>query len=173
MATYGHLEELISVLIFADVENAADIAAASTAENTKWVAVNLEYVVSTYHMRFSALKSLINQENSKLKTKQNVVTEILYQLSSTTNINEAVKQYGVTSASNQIGFIVINGDGNCHNDIRALVKGIEVDCSRFDTEMLTRTKISEIAKTFKTSVPELEMSGIESAVCTRIAIKDI
>jgi EKC/KEOPS complex subunit CGI121/TPRKB len=163
----------IKVYGFTDVKN-SELIVNAIFEDMRFAVVDLELVCSKFHLTLAAGKALLNEKNATMKTKS-ISAEILYQLSSSTKINESLKQYGVQNRSSKVAFVFVGEQSSTHGtDLMAQVDGESFDIELLDSPVfLSVEKISSIVKQFKITPQEMEISSLENAVATRIATKDV
>ena len=174
------------IIAFKDVTNAPTILGNVAIINPRIVVVDLSLVVSVFHLQLATYKALLNESQGRMKTKS-IQSEILYQLSSSTKITDALQQYTIHSESTEICFIYIaaaEASNPSHetsltvpefqSQIQKLgVNGVEMDPVEISsTSILTVDKRAKIVKYFKITPQELEVSGLEESVSTRLAVKD-
>src|SRR3569623_1688342 len=116
MTSYVGIEECMAVYYVRDVKNAVAVLRAMTesGNNRNWTACDVQAVWNTYHIKCAALKAIIGQSQNRLKTKVSWHAEVLYQLSPSTNISEALRQYGINENTTEIAFVIYLQDHN-HN----------------------------------------------------------
>lgn len=161
------MDSAIHIFAFENVSNASEILEIMD-ETQRFAVVDLSLVCSKCHLLAAAFKSLQNEMNCSMKTKT-ISTEILYQLASTTKINEAISQYGLKSDSKEIAFIFVDSDHQCISKINGTP--LDLDTLSSPTYMIPE-KIINISRHFKITPQELEISPIEDAILTRLATKD-
>jgi hypothetical protein len=94
-------------------------------------------------------------------------------VSSTTKINDSLKQCGASETCTQIAILIIDHDP-VGMDLITVVKGTAFDVQELGSAAYcTMDKAATIAKYFKVTPQELEISTLEAAVVTRLAIKDL
>lgn len=203
-------EMIPHLVIYAELKNAAaiqenftsNIAITSSQQDQRMVVVDLSLVVSEFHLQLAIYKATLNESQGRMKTKS-ITTEVLYQLSPSTKINDAIKQYSIHAGSTAIAFINIpfaeNVDGSSkvllsgeegaianittnlfsieefkQQITKLAVDGIEKHASEISsTPILTSEKSTNIVKCFKIAPLELQLSGLEDCVATRLAVKDL
>ena len=170
MSSTLELENRIRIFGFEGVTNSSVIAE-SMREDVRFAVVDLSLVCSVFHLRSAAYKALLNEQQTNMKTKS-ISAEILYQLSATTNINESLKQHRVHIESQFIAFVVVDDD-SVSLELMSRVEGKVLDLNALDSPaVLTAEKASTLAKYFKITAQELEISSLENSIATRIAMKD-
>jgi EKC/KEOPS complex subunit CGI121/TPRKB len=197
------------LIIYTELKNAAaiqenftsNIAITSGQQDQRMVVVDLSLVVSEFHLQLAIFKAILNESQGRMKTKS-ITAEVLYQLSPSTKINDAIKQYSIHPESTAIAFINIppaeNLDSSSKNSsgvedaptnitdnlfsieefkdqiTKLAVDGIESSAAEISSlSILTHEKSTNIIKCFKIAPLELEISGLEDCVATRLAVKDL
>ncbi|KAJ1414799.1 kinase binding protein CGI-121-domain-containing protein [Ochromonadaceae sp. CCMP2298] len=167
------LDRRVKVSTFSGVTNAAVLIEGMGGEEPggRFAIVDLGLVCSHFHLAAAVFKALYNEEQGRMKTKS-ISSEVMYQLSSTTKINEALRQYGVKPESTLVAFVSIDEDPLCAQ-LLAKVEGSVLDSELLGSpQFLTAEKVSIIAKAFKLTKEELQFSSLDDAIATRLATKD-
>lgn len=71
--------------------------------------IDLSLVCSFFHIQCAVMKAIVNYRQSSMVARS-LSAEILYQMASTTKINEAFKQYGVNEGTSDLAVILIKGE---------------------------------------------------------------
>lgn len=175
------------IIVYSELKHAASILQGISSMDQRIVVADLSLVVSCFHLQLATYKALLNESQGRMKTKS-IASEVLYQLSSSTKITDAIQQYSIHSESTDIAFIYITPAGGIDStsmttddallrfksQIQSLaIEGKEMDSQEISSSvMLTNEKSAKIAKYFKITPQELEVSGLEESVATRLAVKD-
>ena len=175
------------VVAYTDLKNAATIMKGITSINQRIVVADLSLVVSFFHLQLATYKALLNENQGCMKTKS-ITAEVLYQLSSSTKITDALQQYSIKEGSSDIAFICIDPASDTENsasstydavlEFTSQIQNLAIDGTEFDPQeissplFLTTAKAAKISKLFKITPQELEVSGLEESVSTRLAVKD-
>ena len=179
------------IIAYRGVNNAASIVELIASIDQRVVVIDLSFVVSSFHIQLAVYKALLNESQGRMKTKS-IQSEVLYQLSSSTKISEAILQYSLKSVSTEICFIYVPSpvstdainkslsDDTVLTNIefkkeigKLAVDGTEIDSTEISSAIiLTAEKSATIVKYFKITPLELEVSGLEESVSTRLAVKD-
>lgn len=174
------------IIAYKDLTNAESIIENIAMINPRIVVVDLSLVVSAFHLQLATYKALLNESQGRMKTKS-IQSEVLYQLSSSTKITDALQQYTIHAQSKEICFIHVAAAGASTPDSDAgltvsefqsivgklTVNGVEIDPMEISsTSILTGEKTAKIVKYFKITPLELEVSGLEESVSTRLAVKN-
>lgn len=181
MISLQEFESIYGFDIYTGVENAQKIIDFATDENgcideTRGVAcialVDMACICSAFHLKLAVMKAALNQRNGNMKTRS-LSSEILYLVSGTKNITEALKNFKVKSDSETIA-VVFSADGSKDSmqPLLDCVGGRLLNEEEFDSS-LSETRRSEIAKLFKISAQELQSSSLEDAVVMKLATKDV
>jgi EKC/KEOPS complex subunit CGI121/TPRKB len=196
------------LIVYTELRNAAaiqenftsNIAITSGQQDQRMVVVDLSLVVSEFHLQLATFKAVLNESQGRMKTKS-ITAEVLYQLSPSTKINDAIKQYSIHAESKAIAFINIPPGVNSsseavssdaegaltnitHNlfsieDFKNQITKLAVDgtikiaSEISSSSILTYEKSINIIKCFKIAPLELEISELEDCVATRLAVKDL
>jgi tRNA threonylcarbamoyladenosine modification (KEOPS) complex Cgi121 subunit len=151
----------------------------TNTSSIKWVVVDLGLVVSEFHLKIAASKALLNESQGRMKTKS-IQAEILYQLSPTSKITDALLQFSVSLESKMVAFIfvsqeIITFDKNyIYSIIFKHMIGNEIEPSSIlSPEILNKEKKEKLIKNFKITQQEVEEFPLEDALITKLAIKDV
>lgn len=165
-----NFEDRIQVFGFEGVTNTSQLLE-YMVNDIRCAIVDLNTICSLFHLKSATYKALLNEQQGNMKTKS-ISAEILYQLSPTTKINDSIKHYGASPDSTLIAIIVLDED-LAGLEVQSNVKGTLFDLNLLGTPAyLSLEKAAHIAKFFKVTAQELEISSLESAVLTRLATKD-
>lgn len=189
----GHAEIALKTLpcarivVYTELKNAAAILEGISSMDQRIVVADLSLVVSSFHLQLATYKALLNESQGKMKTKS-ITAEVLYQLSSSTKISDALQQYSIRAESKEIAFIYIAPVGDPESvsttiddalvEFKSQIHSLLIDGKEIDPQdisgalLLTDEKSAKIAKYFKITPQELEVSGLEESVSTRLAVKD-
>ena len=172
------------IFAYKEVSNGSAILESVASMDPRIVVIDLALVVSSFHLQLATYKALLNESQDKMKTKS-IQSEVLYQLSTSTKITDALQQYSVHAGSTDIAFVYVAPANETEtdsaltaDDFKQLVEGLGVQGHQIDPEeistatILTPEKSAKIAKYFKITPQELEVSGLEESVATRLAVKD-
>lgn len=151
----------------------------NNTSSIKWVVVDLGLVVSEFHIKIAAAKALLNESQGRMKTKS-IEAEILYQLSPTSKITDALLQFSVSLESKMVAFIFVSQEiiKFNKNDIYSIISkhmiGNEIEPSFIlSPEILNEEKKEKLIKVFKITQQEVEEFPLEDTLITKLAIKDI
>lgn len=164
----------VSIRIFLGIDNAEGLIYHLQAyvENGSLALIDLSLVTGKLHLFFGIARALRAESTSSLKAKS-LAAEIIYQLSSSGNINESAKHFCASSSSKDIAIVTVDQKA-VYDVLRSNVGDIfanEVSISDAFESRMASTPL--IVKVFKITQTELSVSGLEDAVLTKIAIKDI
>ena len=157
--------------------------------------VDSSSIISTLHIETGCAHSIVKYNSKRMKTKS-LWDEIQYSLSGTCRIDEAINIFKVTTTSNCLSIITIDknilNNGNDQiiddtittqqetflNNVIDALKDYEVSLDEFNvnkTERLRNNKeyMENIMKSYKVNTLEIEACGLENAIISRIAVKDV
>ena len=177
----------ISIVAYKDLKNASIVMQGMMSMNQRVVVADLSLVVSSFHLHLATYKALLNENQGCMKTKS-ITAEVLYQLSSSTKITDALQQYSIKEGSSDIAFICIAPASDSQNnasstddailEFKSQIENLAIDGTEFDPQeissplFLTTAKVAKVTKLFKITPQELEVSGLEESISTRLAVKD-
>ena len=150
-----------------------------TASTGTILAVSLDLVASEFHLKSAIHRGLFRFAEGAGKTKA-ALTEVLYNLANTGNINEAIRQFLVTKDTTEFAVLRIADDAETvalYDEITtALLRDTAVE--EFSLSELSETlrenaeKREKLKNVFKLTVQESAANEIELAVITKLALKD-
>ena len=170
-------------IVYISVKNAAAVLRSAASLNGRIAVVDLSLVVSSFHTHLATYQALLNESKGRLKTKA-IASEVLYYLSPSSDVAEAVGQYSISERSTAIAFILIDaaeGSRDVPMSVRAFqdtveglgVQGEEVNAEEISApSILTPDKELRIAEYFKITALDLAESVLEECVANRLAAKD-
>jgi tRNA threonylcarbamoyladenosine modification (KEOPS) complex Cgi121 subunit len=128
------------------------------------------------HFFFAVTRAYMSQASGTMKTKA-LCSEVVYQLSSSSNINETVRQFGASGESKNISIIFLSEHETLIDDI---LRGKHLDFVRIEDAFSSinssfAERFESLKVLYKLTEHEqsLHISDVEDAVLTRIAVKDI
>ncbi len=166
------LSENIQIRAFKNVRNPLKIAETAVEDVARMAVVDLNMVASEFHLKTAVVKALVNECTGKMKTKS-ISSEMLYQVSATTNINESTKHCGIGSESITVAFVFARPITSVDEEMFDSVDGEGFDIATLASpEYLDKEKLAKLVKLFKITAQELEFSSLDHAIATRLATKD-
>eukprot|EP01038_Epipyxis_sp_PR26KG_P012795 gene12795-17155_t len=151
------------------------------------VIVDMSLIASLFHIEAACAKAISNYHLNTKKT-DSLESEIIYCLSSSKQISEAIKQYSLKPSSNMIGVIDIFMEANSfiHNsseinqiNIRQSTLSSKINGEYFNPNLLTTgkfltpEKLKLLMQYFRITQQEFIISNsIDDGICTRLATKD-
>ena len=162
---YGNIcnsSEILQYMIINQIDN----------NYNKYIIIDLELVVSYYHLFIAMYKSYFNKLHNNMKTKF-YLSEVIYQLSSMTKINESLELYKLKLESNMIAIIILEKD----EIITSLLSMIQGDILNIrdisNSKYLHQIRTNNLIQHYRILPKELEIGSLEDAIITKIATKDI
>ena len=128
-------EYSVSVTLFDNVSNMSELKEMLVKGKLEAALVNATMVPDVFAVLLAANKAVHLSESGKIKTR-NVFSEILYNLSPSSNISDSLKTFGLNEKEPVLVVVVINkGEANKMNSVIPLIKG----------EQMSLTKLQSIA----------------------------
>ena len=140
---------MINISVYDNVTNAAQIRSVVMNEEGELIdptmrgaIVDLSLISNKFHLELGAYKALMNEKCGTMKTKS-ISSEILYYLSGSCKITEALKQYSIQPESQFIAVIDLStSSADSISHIRDMVDGAAVDVSQLESpECLSGVKV--------------------------------
>ena len=160
------------ILIFKNVQNAITIQELFLKNSLIGTAVDLINVYHEFHIKLATHKALWNEAKGSMKTK-NITSEILYHLSPSTKINDAILKFTPSENSKDIATIIIIQDNEQIQNLKKIIDGAEVEISYLNEILQDDSKKENMIKSFKITKQELEVASLIDIISSRISTKDI
>ena len=150
-----------------DVANTPDIRKKLMSGELKCCVIKAALVVDPLQIGVAANKATLREKNSRLTTKS-IYTEILYVMSSSSNISQSLAKFGIHDKIKDIIVVLIHGDDDkevMENDILRLIDGVKTPISRIGEF----TDVDLVKKMYKIDDEELKVSSLLDSVVSRVA----
>ena len=170
-------------IVYKSLMNAAQVQHDSISIHQRIVIVDLSLVVSSFHLQLATYKALLNESQGRMKT-ESISSEVLYQLSTSTDIERALQEFRIHAGSTEVAFILVD-TAETAAEVRLSVEqfkseisklaidGIEIDLEELSSpSILTAEKEARIANFFNISDEDLIKLTLEESVANRLAAKD-
>ncbi|KAI8581790.1 hypothetical protein K450DRAFT_231197 [Umbelopsis ramanniana AG] len=115
----------IYISLFKNVKNAVELRQRLLDQDASlaWALVNASLVVNTFQILLAINKAIHKEVTGKLKTHK-INSEIVYDFSSTNNISQSLRRYGVSDDSTALIAIAIGGNpGDIEKAMQADIHG--------------------------------------------------
>lgn len=151
--------------LFINIRNALELKEKLKSLDCSFL--NPKLIISLDHIRLAVTRALHSQSNSLSKTNS-LYLDMIYYLSSSSNIRQSLQKYGIQDTSESI--VLVSADLNSYNEVIKLIQGDSIPIDHLSQY----SDIDYISKEFKITPNEIKMSnGRVSGVLSRIAIKDL
>eukprot|EP00918_Siedleckia_nematoides_P050110 GHVU01109666.1.p1 GENE.GHVU01109666.1~~GHVU01109666.1.p1 ORF type:complete len:188 (+),score=19.09 GHVU01109666.1:85-648(+) len=171
-------EKVLTLTLFSPVRNAEELAKYAMNANCGNEAprvrafhlfIDAKMIISATHVALAIIRALRAEESGLMKTRA-LHTEVLYQLSTTTNISESLSTYGLTGSTDAIVLATIDASTEEAELLSEMIQGEKT----LSIESLSTAPSAEMLKAVKCSAEEASLSGgVEAAVIFRAAIKSV
>lgn len=157
----------INLILLRNVKNMADVKQKVIAGDLNCCIIKPSYIIHPFQIEVAAEKAVMNEVYGTMVTKS-VNTEILFNLSLSKKITQALTKFGVENTDSEVLVCVINES----------IENTEGILSHFDGEQLpidqlnTLSQESLIKKEYKISGIENSVATMLQSVVSRIAAKD-
>jgi hypothetical protein len=135
--------------------------------------IGLENVVCLQQLQFAALRASTSFLRGSMKTTR-FSDEILYNLSPSTKITDALAQFSIREDSPECALVCFSRDPTEFPPVLEFLR--RHDCNIQTTELKilppTSEKHQEWTKLYKLTFAELQVSSFEEAVLNKLAVKD-
>jgi len=162
----------LKVALFENVANCAELKQrflGPTAE-VEMAAMDAENILSLYHLLISANLALHRSSVDKMITR-NIYTEIIYNLSPSTNVSDSLKKIGAQDCTTKLLCAAFNPDDEKFQALLEQVQGSLRPAA--DLITINDVKAEKFKKIYKISPQELELSSLEDAVIQKIVTKNV
>ena len=141
-------------------------------ENNNFIMIDPQNIAGKLHFLFAISRANLHYSQSNMKTKI-MSSEIVYQLSTSSNINMAKSQYAISSSSKAAILIFIDTDVKIINEeLLGIESFLNID-EYFDGHHVNiKATDQQLIKTFGLKNEELKISNIEDAIINSVATKD-
>ncbi|XP_066146644.1 EKC/KEOPS complex subunit TPRKB-like [Euwallacea fornicatus] len=159
----------LKMQLYENVKNTMDLRKQIMNGELQCTIIKPELICDPFQVVIAANKTL----TSKKQTTKSVFTEILYNLSPSSNISQSLSKFGVDDKSKGLLVVTLENnddksDAEISNNIFALVKGDVLDIS----ELGCTSDIRAIRKIYKISDVEYHSVDLLDSIVSRIAIKE-
>lgn len=167
-----HLENkayIIYQALLSDVKNTKELREQIFANKLKCCLIKPSLIVDPWIVAVAANKA-IDSELSNTMTTKSVYTEILYNLSSSKNISESLKQFGVQDGDTDVLAVLVTKDesGDEMKSILNEIHGSVVPLE--DIKKITNEKL--ISKLHGISEKELTVSNLFDSILSHMSYKE-
>jgi len=140
--------------------------------NYNFIMIDPQNIAGKLHFLFAISRANLHCSQSNMKTKI-LSSEIVYQLSTSSNINMAKSQFSISSSSKAAIMIFIDTDVNIVNEALLEIEPFLNIDEYFDGHHVNiKTADQQLIKTFGLKNEELKISNLEDAIINSVAIKD-
>ncbi|RHZ69510.1 hypothetical protein Glove_283g127 [Diversispora epigaea] len=118
---------LIHIFLFSEVKNSLELRKRLLSHDAElsYAFINARVILDIFQLLIATNCALHNEKCSILKT-HNINSEIVYNLSPNTNINEALRRFGISDDSTNIVVVKVGGEANeIKSHLTSLIQGTE------------------------------------------------
>ncbi|XP_015608167.1 EKC/KEOPS complex subunit Tprkb [Cephus cinctus] len=163
-------EKHLTLLLFADVENARDVKTKLINGELRCCVLKASLIVDPFQVVVAANKAALKEMHSRLTTKT-VFTEILFDLSLSKNITQSLIKFGIDDAERNILVAVIHSLDDKKSIVQKVVSSIKGQQVSID-KLKDYTDLKLVRKTYKIEDTELTVSNLVDSLVSRISTKD-
>jgi len=154
--------------LFVNVTNTKDFRAKLLDGSLKCCAVSAKLIIDPFQLVVAANKAAISAAANKLVTKT-VYTELLFNLSTSKNISQALSKFGISDSDTN--FIVCTIDDNEDAELKDVLDIVEGEMC--DMEALSNlSDTAAIKKTYKIQDSESQCFPLVDSIVSRLAASD-
>ncbi|XP_066245112.1 EKC/KEOPS complex subunit TPRKB-like [Euwallacea similis] len=159
----------LKMQLYENVKNTIDLRKQIMNGELQCTIIKPELICDPFQVVIAANKTL----TSKKRTTKSIFTEMLYNLSPSSNISQSLLKFGVDDKSTSLLVVTLENNGSksdleMSDNIFALVKGNILDIS----ELGCTSDIHAIRKIYKISDAEYHNVDLLDSVVSRIAVKE-
>ncbi|XP_075234931.1 EKC/KEOPS complex subunit TPRKB-like [Lycorma delicatula] len=154
------------------VKNLKDVKKSVINGDLKCALINPKYIIDVFQIAVAANRAIVTQNTDKLLTKT-IYTEIIYNLSPSKTIKDAIANFGVNDVDTSFLVCVVgNSAAECEKTANEVCKKIDATF-KFPSsyELKNLTDENTVLKCYKISPEELKVSNLLNSVVTRISSK--
>lgn len=156
-------------VLLSNVKNTKKLREMIFSNQLKCCLLKPSVIVDPWIVGVAANKATESEANSNMTTKS-IYTETLYNLSSSKNISESLKQFSVQENDSDVLVVIITEDTS-GEDIKNVVKQIEGDVVPIERlKELSNTKL--ICKLHGISEKELKISDLSKSILSHMSYKE-
>ncbi|KAJ3020704.1 hypothetical protein HKX48_000368 [Thoreauomyces humboldtii] len=138
------------VALFTEVQNAKEVRALIIKGDPlvpDMALINAATLVDLFQVQMACVKALLQQEQGNMRTRS-LYSEVLFNLSPTTNISDAIRQFGVADASTALLAVMLGHDApssEVQQRLTSLIRGKVIPAGRIPefTERKIINKVRE------------------------------
>ncbi|RIB05924.1 hypothetical protein C2G38_554459 [Gigaspora rosea] len=161
----------IHITLYINVKNSAELKKRllSHDQELKYAFIDAKIVLDKFQLLVAVNNAVHYEKYSILKT-HNVHSEIVYNLSPTTNISESLRRFGISDSTNEIVIVKVGGNSDeVKSHLNTLIDGEE---SSLD-ELSRFTDLNSIRKYYKIGANVKDHEEILNMIVGSIAIKNV
>ncbi|GES79769.1 CGI-121-domain-containing protein [Rhizophagus clarus] len=161
----------IHILFYKNVSNAADLRKRllSHDQELSYAFIDAKVVLDKFQLLIATNDAVHHELNSSLIT-HNIHSEIVYNLSPTTNISESLRRFGIADSSTSIAVVKVGGNSEeVKSHLSTLIHGEESDIKDFSSF----ADISKIKKYYKIDDKINDQNEILDMIVGSIAVKSV
>ena len=161
----------VTVALFRDVTNMSEIRASLLAGKLNCALLNVDVIADVFTLLQACNKAVYSNTNQSMKTRK-MHTEILYNLSPSKKIKDALNTFGVNDTQQALIGLCLR-ESVCETDgIESLVEMVDgaTAVSLKDIEQFCDKE--KLMKLYKITKEELSVGSLADAIALRVATKD-
>lgn len=158
--------KLISLYLLTDIKNTIELRKKILSGELKCCILKASMIVDPFQVVVGVNKAVLRQLNNKLITRS-LFTEILYCISSSTNISQSLAKFGINDNDKNIIVAIVhskNEHDEFEDNIRPQIDGQLTPMS----QLKNYSDIELIKKTYKIDKEELKVSSLADSIVSRI-----
>ena len=135
--------------------------------------IGLHNVVCLHQIQFAALRASKSFTRGSMKTTR-FSDEILYNLSPSSKITDAIAQFAVRADSTECAIVCTSTDTAVFSTLSAFLHGYDRNIQTIELQLTppSADKYTEWMKMYKLTTAELQVSSFDEAVLNKLAVKD-
>ncbi|XP_015125715.1 EKC/KEOPS complex subunit Tprkb [Diachasma alloeum] len=156
----------LTLHLFTNVENTREIKKRIQAGKLQCCILKASMIVEPFQVVVAANKAVLRMNSGSMITR-GVFTEILYAISSSTNISQSLMRFGIDDKDRNIVVAFIHGeDGReeLEGEVLGQIEGERTPISR----LREFADVGLVRKTYKIDEEELKVSSLEDSIVSRI-----
>ena len=163
-------EYTATVALFVDVNNVPEIRANLLAGKLNCALLNTEIIADVFSLLQACNKAVYSVTNQTMRTR-NLHTEILFNLSPSNSIKEALTAFGVRDVQPNLIGVCLRKSVSETDGMESLINMVD-GATKPLNDIEKYNDINKITKLYKITDEELSIGSLAEAVVLRVATKD-
>ncbi|XP_063980865.1 EKC/KEOPS complex subunit TPRKB-like [Diachasmimorpha longicaudata] len=159
-------DKYLTLHLFTNVKNANEIKQKVQTGKLQCCILKASMIVDSFQVVVAANKAVLRMHSGSMITR-GVFTEILYAISSSTNISQSLMRFGIDGRDRNIVVALLHGENEgeeLENEVLGQIDGERTPIAR----LREFADVGLIRKTYKIDEEELKVSSLQDSIVSRI-----